>query len=112
MSRVLPGTPPHVMAQPGADLTLAAAWIEAYYDEFRGQWVAVRLEDPVLVASAPTLPQLWQVASRARLKDCLLHYVYTVVCCTMSTPLRKNTTYKVHGGKGERGDVHVRIQPV
>ena len=34
-----------------------------------------QMEDPVLVASAPTLPQLWQVASRAQLKDCLLHYV-------------------------------------
>jgi hypothetical protein len=78
MSRVLPGTPPHATAQPGADLTPAAAWIEAHYDEFRGQWVAVRLEDPVLVAHAPTLSQLWQVASPARLKECLLHYVHTV----------------------------------
>ena len=78
MSRVLSGTPPHVTAQPRADLTPAAAWIDAHYDEFRGQWIAVRLEDPVLVAIAPTLPQLWQVASPERLKDCLLQYVYTV----------------------------------
>ena len=41
MSRVLPGIPPHITAQPRADLTPAAAWIEAHYDEFRGQWVAV-----------------------------------------------------------------------
>jgi hypothetical protein len=66
-------------AQPGADLTLAIAWIEAHYDAFRGQWVAVRLEDPVLVASAPTLPQLWQMASPARFQDCLLQYIYTTV---------------------------------
>lgn len=78
MSRLLPGTPPHMRAQPCADLTPAIAWIEAHYDAFRGQWVAVRLEDLALVASAPTLSQLWQVASPARLQDCLLHYVYTV----------------------------------
>lgn len=78
MSRVLPGTPPRVTAQPRADLTPAAAWIDAHYDEFRGQWVAVRLENPVLVARALTLPQLWQAASPARLKGCLLQYVYTV----------------------------------
>ena len=77
MSRVFPGTPPCVMARSRADLTSAAAWIDAHYDEFRGQWVAVRLEDPVLVASAPTLPQLWKAASPARLKSCLLQYVYT-----------------------------------
>ncbi len=78
MSRVLSGTPPHVTVRPRANLTPAGAWIDAHYDEFRGQWVAVCLEDPVLVASAPTLPQLWQVASPVRLKDCLLQYVYTV----------------------------------
>ena len=78
MARVLPGTAPQVMAQGHVDLTPALTWIEAHYDEFRGQWVAVRLVDPVLVASAPTLSQLWQVAAPAQLKDCVLHYVWTV----------------------------------
>jgi hypothetical protein len=77
MSRVLPGTVPHVTDQARADLSPAAAWIEAHYEEFRGQWVAVRLSNPGLVASAPTLYQLWQVASPGQLTDCLLHYVYT-----------------------------------
>ena len=31
-----------------------------------------------LVASAPMLSQLWQVASPAQLKDCVLHYVWMV----------------------------------
>ncbi len=78
MSRVLPGTTPHVTAQLCVDLAPAAAWIEAHYEAFRGQWVAVRLQDPVLVASVPTLYQLWQMASPAQLSHCLLHYVYTV----------------------------------
>ena len=78
MARVLPGTAPHITAPPPTDLTPAAAWIEAHYDAFRSQWVAVRLNDPMLVTSAPTLPQLWQMASPAQLMDCLLHYVYTV----------------------------------
>jgi hypothetical protein len=60
------------------DLAPASAWIEAHYDEFRCQWVAVCLEEPTLVASAPTLHQLWQVVSPTQLKDCLLQYVYTV----------------------------------
>ena len=78
MSRVLPGTPPHVSTQTRVDLTPAAAWIDVHYDEFRGQWIAVRLKEPVLMASAPTLPQLWLVASPENLKDCLLQYVCTV----------------------------------
>jgi hypothetical protein len=78
MSRVLPGTPPHVTAHARADLTPAAAWIEAHYEDFRGQWVAVHLEHPRLVASAPTLRQLWQRVPPAQLTECLLHYVYTV----------------------------------
>ena len=78
MSRVLPGTAPSTTAQARADLIPAAAWIEAHYDDFRGQWVAVRLENPVLVVSAPTLRQLWQMVSPTQLTDCLLQYVYTV----------------------------------
>ena len=38
----------------------------------------MRLVDPVLVASAPTLTQLWHMASPALLKDCVLHYIGTV----------------------------------
>jgi hypothetical protein len=78
MSRVLPGTVPYTTVQARVDLTPAAAWIEARYDNFRGQWVAVRLQNPMLVASAPTLRQLWQMASPIQLADCLLQYVYTV----------------------------------
>jgi hypothetical protein len=72
MSRVLPGTAPQVVAHSQADMQPAFAWIEAHADACRGQWVAVRLVDPVLVASAPTLTQLWQMASPALLKDCVL----------------------------------------
>jgi hypothetical protein len=78
MSRVLPGTVPQVVAHSQADIQLAFAWIEAHADAYRGQWVAVRLVDPVLVASAPTLNQLWQMASPTLLKDCVLHYIGTV----------------------------------
>jgi hypothetical protein len=78
MSRVLPGTAPHITTQTRVDLAPATAWIEAHYEEFRGQWVAVRLENPMLVASAPTLHQLCQVALLAQLTNCLLHYIYTV----------------------------------
>jgi hypothetical protein len=77
MSRVLPGTPPYVTDQVRPDLAPAAAWIETHYEVLRGQWIAVRLKDPVLVAQAPTLRQLWQVASPMQLKECLLQYVYT-----------------------------------
>jgi hypothetical protein len=56
----------------------AFAWIEAHAEAYRGQWVAVRLVDPVLVASASTLTQLWQMASLALLKDCVLQYIGTV----------------------------------
>ena len=76
MSRILPGTAPHVTAQTCAELASAAAWIEAHYEAFRGQWVAVRLHDPVLVASAPTLHQLWQMASPAQLSHCPCHSPY------------------------------------
>jgi hypothetical protein len=78
MSRVLPGTAPQVTAQASADLAPASAWIEAHYNAFRGQWVAVRLEEPALVASAPTLCQLWQTASPTQFQNCLLQYIYTV----------------------------------
>jgi hypothetical protein len=78
MARVLPGTAPHITAKARADLTPATAWIESHYDDLRGQWVAVRLANPVLVASAPTLRHLWQRVSPAQLTDCLLQYVYTV----------------------------------
>ena len=78
MSRVLPGTAPQITAQAHADLAPASAWIEAHYDMFRGQWVAVRLTEPVLIASAPTLSQLWPMAPPALLNDCLLHYICTV----------------------------------
>ena len=70
MARVLPGTAPHVVTRGQADVRPALAWIEAHADAFRGQWVAVRLVDPVLVASAPTLTHLWHMASPALLKDC------------------------------------------
>jgi hypothetical protein len=78
MARVLPGTAPQVVAHRQADMRPAFAWIEAYADACRGQWIAVRLVDPALVASAPTLTQLWQMASPALLKDCVLHYIGTV----------------------------------
>ena len=78
MSRVLPGTAPQIVAHSQADMQPAFAWIEAHADAYRRQWVAVRLVDPVLVASAPTLTQLWQMASPTLLKDCVLHYIGTV----------------------------------
>jgi hypothetical protein len=60
---------PHVTGQVRPDLAPAAAWIETHYDALRGQWIAVRLKDPVLVAQAPILRQLWQVASPKQLKE-------------------------------------------
>ena len=78
MARVLPGTAPQVAVHRQADVRPAFAWIEAHYEAFRGQWVAVRLTDPVLVVSAPTLPHLWQLAPPDVLHDCLVHYVSTV----------------------------------
>jgi hypothetical protein len=78
MARVLPGTAPQVVADSQADMRPAFAWIEAHADACRGQWIAVRLVDPVLVASAPTLTQLWQMASPTLLKDCVPHYIGTV----------------------------------
>jgi hypothetical protein len=78
MSNVLPGTSPHITAHVQADPTPAAAWIEAHYEDLRGQWVAVCLEHPRLVASAPTVRQLWQIVPPAQLTGCLLQYVYTV----------------------------------
>jgi hypothetical protein len=47
MARVLPGTAPPIGAHSQADMQPAFAWIEAHYGTFRGQWVAVRLTDPV-----------------------------------------------------------------
>ena len=78
MSRVLPGTAPRVVANSRVDVGPACIWIEAHYETLRGQWVAVRLTDPVLVAKAPTLTQLWQLAPPTVLQDCLVHYVSTV----------------------------------
>ena len=78
MARVLPGAAPHVVTRGQADVRPAFAWIEAHADAFRGQWIAVRLVDPVLVASAPTLIHLWHMALPALLKDCVLHYIGTV----------------------------------
>jgi predicted metal-dependent HD superfamily phosphohydrolase len=78
MARVLAGTPPHVVDQYAADTQRALAWLQAHYDAFRGQWVAVQLRHPDVIAHAPTLTQLWQVASSAVLQDCLIHYVSTV----------------------------------
>jgi hypothetical protein len=78
MARVLLGTAPQVVTHGQADMQPAFAWIEAHADACRGQWVAVRLVDPVLVASAPTLTQLWQIASPALLKACVLQYIGTV----------------------------------
>ena len=78
MSRVLPGTAPHVVAHSQADVRPAFAWIEAHYDALRGQWVAVRLTDPMLMASAPTLTHLWQMTSPTVLNECLVYYVSTV----------------------------------
>ena len=78
MARVLTGTPPQVVAPSPADTREAMAWIEAHYETLRGQWVAVRLRDPALMAQAPTLTQLWQVAAPAALQDCLISYVSTV----------------------------------
>lgn len=78
MLRVISGTAPQVMTQAQPDPTPASAWIEDQYEELRGQWVAVRLDQPVLVASAPPLSQLWQTAPPALLRDCLIHSVWTV----------------------------------
>jgi hypothetical protein len=78
MARVLAGTPPQVVARSPIDTQQALAWLQAHYETFRGQWVAVRLRDPALIAQAPTLTQLWQVAAPAALQDCLIQYVSTV----------------------------------
>ncbi len=78
MARVLPGTAPQMTAQCQVEPSPAIAWIEAHYDAWRGQWVAVRLEKPVLVASAPTLSQLLQATSATQLKACLVHYIHTL----------------------------------
>ena len=78
MARVLAGTPPQVVAPSPADPQQALAWIQAHDETFRGQWVAVRLRGPALIAQAPTLTQLWQVAAPAALQDCLIHSVRPV----------------------------------
>lgn len=78
MSRVLSGTPPRVTNQARADLSLAYEWIEQHFDELRGQWVAVSIKEPKLIARAPTLKELWKAAPSDALKDCLIHYVSTV----------------------------------
>jgi len=78
MARVLAGTPPQIVAPSPADTQQAMAWIQAHYATFRGQWVAVRLHAPALIAQAPTLTQLWQVAAPEAFQDCLIHYVSTM----------------------------------
>ncbi|HEY5869468.1 MAG TPA: hypothetical protein VI542_28560 [Candidatus Tectomicrobia bacterium] len=78
MARVLPGTAPHVVAHGQADIRPALVRIEAHADAWRGQWIAVRLVDPVVLASAPTLTHLWQRAALALLKDGALHSIGTV----------------------------------
>jgi len=78
MARVLPGTAPQVVAQTPLEPSSATAWIEAHYEELRGQWVAVRLKEPALVASASTLSQLLAAIDPAELKACLVQYVYTL----------------------------------
>jgi hypothetical protein len=78
MARVIMGTAPQVAAQCPTDVHSAFVWLQAHYDTLRGQWVAVRLHDPALVAQAPTLTQLWQMAAPAVLQECLIHYESTV----------------------------------
>ena len=78
MARVLLGTAPQIVAQTPPAPAAAQAWIEAHYEALRGQWVAVRLHEPVLVASAPTLSQLLEGGDPVELKTCLVQYVYTV----------------------------------
>jgi hypothetical protein len=78
MARVLPGTAPQMVAQVQLEPSSATAWIETHYEELRGQWVAVRLKEPVLVASASTLSQLLESTDPAELKACLVQYVYTL----------------------------------
>ena len=78
MARVLLGTAPQIAPQAPLEPSAARAWIEAHYETFRGQWVAVRLDEPALVASAPTLSQLLEGGDPAELKTCLVQYVYTV----------------------------------
>ncbi|ETW95308.1 MAG: hypothetical protein ETSY1_31210 [Candidatus Entotheonella factor] len=53
MARVLPGTAPRIVSPSQPEYTSATAWIAAHYEALRGQWVAVLLAEPALVASAP-----------------------------------------------------------
>ena len=78
MARVLQGTTPQVIVEAQPELSAARAWIEAHYETFRGQWVAVRLDEPELVESAPTLSQLFDRCDPVTLDTCLVHYVYTL----------------------------------
>lgn len=77
MARVLPGTAPQIVPQSQPEYSSATAWIEAHYEALRGQWVAVRLDEPALVASAPSLSQLLEACDPVELKTCLVQYVYT-----------------------------------
>ena len=77
MSRVLLGTAPQISSAQH-DTAPATAWLEAHYDVFRGEWVAVRLKPPALVARAATLRQLFEAVSAEELNDCLVQYVYTL----------------------------------
>ena len=76
MARVLLGTAPQIRPTQ-RDTAPATAWIEAHYDELRGQWVAVRLDAPDLVARALTLKALFESVPSDDLNDCLVQYLYT-----------------------------------
>ena len=78
MARVLSGTAPQITAQDQVDTSAATGWIQAHYDDFRGQWVAVRLDQPSLVASASTLRHLFESVPGDELDACLVQYVYTL----------------------------------
>jgi hypothetical protein len=78
MALVLSGTAQNVVAQVQLGPSSATAWIEAHYEELRSQWVAVRLKESALVASASTLSQLLAATDPAALKACLVQYVYTL----------------------------------
>ena len=98
MARVLPGTAPQVVAHGQADMRPAFAWIEAHSDAFRGQWIAVRLVDPVLVAQCPNADPI--------VADDLASCSKTV-CCTISALLRMPTRSRGSGGTCERDLLHV-----
>ncbi len=78
MARVLQGTAPKIVAKGQLETSSATAWIEAHYEALRGQWVAVRLDKPALVANTPSLRQLFEMVPSDELNVCLVQYVYTL----------------------------------